>query len=668
MPVLFLDFETRSRVNLKTAGAYRYAEDASTEALCAGWALDHGPVQRWHRGEPADWLLYAQHSDVTIVAHNAEFERLILKHLFHLDLPATRFRCTAALAARYGIPRSLDKAGKALGIEHLKDTKTGDRVIHKLCKPRPAGHLKGTFYEEDEVPDDYDDLADYNETDVEAMREIYYLLPALSDTEQALWELTVRMNDRGLPVDMPNVKRAHVLAADEQVRLEARWYELVGCGLKAHMKAREVLGMEAIHKLAVRNALRDPNLPAWKREALEIRQKAAKTSVAKLAALLQRTQRDNVYRGGLVYSGAERTQRWSGRGVQPQNLPVGFLADAMDLAFETLEAGAMELWYSDMLVTISEMLKGFFVGPFLVGDYSQIEARTLAWFAGQTDLVQAFADGRDVYCDMASIIYGTPITKKDFDEELRIAKRQLGKVTVLGCGYGLGAKTFQRQLDAKFAIDITLERAYEIIGAYRGRYQRIPDFWDTMERLYKVAVERDSKVITWENFRAGVRSQEFGGRKFAYIQMPSGRPLWYYQPKANIPDEWPDGTPKLSLGYKGRVVPKADKKNPEGTGSGRGGPTTAGGHHSRDGGQVFTYGGKLTENVVQAFSRDVMADAMLRLDKAGFPLVLTVHDEIVAQAGADGLPEFKRIMEKAPEWAEGLPIAVEAFATRRYHK
>lgn len=640
MVPFFIDFETRSRLNLKQVGAHRYAEDPSTEVLRASWAGLHGEARRWRPNDPTteDWMRYVDDPAVTIVAHNAEFERLILKYKFGRDLPARRFRCTSALCRRYGLPGKLELAGEALALEHKKDADAGRRLIQKLSKPR----RNGDWWEAEDCPEDFEELEEYNEGDVLAMREIYGILPPLSDREQAIWELTVRMNDRGLPVDMHEVKLAQDVVLAEKERLSKEWERLVGCKVGSP-KAAGLLGLSSLKKVEVRHALRRTDLSERQRRALEIRKEVARTSVRKLWRIERMVSADGRYRGALIYSGAERTQRWSGGGVQAHNLPRG-LGAGTDVAFEALHHDALGLLYDNLLRTVSEMLKGFFIGPYTIGDLAQIEARVAAWYAEQHDLVEAFRAGAEIYCDMASDIYGEPVAKPDYDHELHIPKRQLGKTVVLGAGYGLGGATLAHQLDEQYDVAIDTERAGDIIAIYRGKYPKIPLFWKNLENFVRHAIRENSSRIAFPGgkLHAGVR--EFKGRRFGYVELPSGRPIYYYQPVADQRvGKWPDGRPKVQMTYFGRNVYK-------------------GGLWER----VDTYGGKQTENVVQAFSRDLLAGMLLDMDAAGMEPVLSVHDEGVNRHGSP--QELLEIMTRVPEYAEGLPISAETYRAARYRK
>jgi DNA polymerase len=446
------------------------------------------------------------------------------------------------------------------------------------------------------------------------------------------------MNRRGLAVDRASVAAMRRVTAQAEQDLEAQWRALVGVPPRSP-RAREALGRPSLAKDAVRRALRNSKVQGKTREALLIRQKLARSSVRKLDALITRTSGDGRLRGSLVYAGAERTGRWSSAGVQLQNLPRGMGA-RQDLAFAALkEPAAFEMLYGhDLLNTVSEMLRGVFVGPYIVGDWSQIEARALAYLAGEQALVAEFARGEDVYSNMAADIYGAPVQKGDKDLGLGVEKRQVGKVAVLGCGYGLGWKKLAEQMEAMFDVNVEAPTAQHIVSAYRERYPNIPSFWYWLEQLATTAIrQRPEAVLRSSRCPAlGAGWLDLGANRcFLFIELPSKRRLYYFNPRITN-----DG----GLTYFGRNL-------------------YAGGRW----GEVLTYGGKLTENVVQAYSRDVMAHAMLQM--ADWNPVLTVHDEIVIEPnGAVAEDAVRELMTRRPAWAPGLPLAAEVFTTRRYRK
>jgi DNA polymerase len=373
MTKLYLDFETRSEVDLPACGAYVYADDPSTKILCAAFAVEDGPIELIPYGYgdsvfTKTWVLHHGFGgmlvdpDIRIVARNAEFERNIIRGVLGLDLPASKFICTAAQSARAGLPRSLDQSGTLLAMDEKKD-QGGSRLIAKLCKPRrPSKENPDRFWEPHTAREDFEALYEYCVQDVRTDREIHKLLPPIGEKEQAIWELTVKMNDRGVKVDTEAVPLAIAAANAETQRLAARWYDVTGVEHGSVVAGAEAVGLTDLTKATVRKALAgdlDPHV----REALEIRQKIAKSSLAKLQAFLDRTSKDGRIRGNLVYSGAERTARWSGYGVQPQNMPRGPGEEEMTKQFEALRAGRLEeVAGGDVLGTISGMLRGLFTG------------------------------------------------------------------------------------------------------------------------------------------------------------------------------------------------------------------------------------------------------------------------------------------------------------------
>lgn len=636
MRYFYLDFETRSTVDLRRVGTYRYAEDPTTEAICASYAIDDGPVVLWRAGEPATWLAEAARADTLIVAHNAEFEREILANVFKTRFPPSKFRCTAAQAANCGLPRKLETVGEVVGLEHLKKAEAGHRLVLKLSRPRrKSKDNSDTYWTPETAPEDFAEFEDYNIGDVEAERELHRLLPPLSDREQRLWELTVEMNEGGVRLDTDLLGWMEKAAAEETARLSAQWLELTGLA-PGSPKAAAKLGLKSLAKLAVRQALRRRDLPPVVREALKVRQMLARTSLRKMPTMRAQLCRDGKLRGAMVYGGAERTLRWAGGGVQLHNFPRGLGAKQAE-ALEALARGVLPLVYEDVLRTLSDLLKALLTGPFLIGDFGQIEARDLAWLAGDKKLLADFANGVDIYCGMASKIYGHTVTKADKDPVLKIDKRQLGKMAILGCGYGMGAKKFTAQAEKDYDVLLDEETAQRAVDGYRAQFPLVAGpggLWNVLERGFRQAVLTKARRIQVGPVKMG--ALDVGGRPFTYIELPSGRRLMYLRPAVEAG----------RISYEGRDL------------------------LSHKWTRIESYGGRLTENVDQADSRDIMADRMLALRAAGFRLGWTVHDEIVAHDDGqkDGLAEFEQMMKTAPEWHAGIPLAVEAFSTWRYRK
>jgi DNA polymerase len=659
--LLFLDFETRSLADLPSVGAYRYAAHPSTSVICAAYAV--GDLSVGLVTAPSAIQFMFDIGNVTVVAHNAEFEKSILREVLGIDLPIDRFVDTAAMAARMSLPRKMEDLAKYFGLD-TGAKEEGKLSIQRLCKP-----WKGKFIERDERPDLFAKLEARCVQDVELTRTIYHRLLALEPLERRIWQCTIEMNERGLRIDRAAIAPAQAILAKESEPLVAEFTALTGYKVKSYAKVAQMLGLPNTRKPTVRKALRGETIE-WEDEhegekvtkrfhptpgklrALEIFQALSKSSVAKLEAMLDRMGEDDRVRGSFLYCGADRTGRWSANGLQPQNFPRGLGHDT-EVAFAAMFAGVLEEMFVGMprthpeppltpTSTIANMLRGFIVGPLIVGDLSQIEARALNWLAGQQDTVEIFATGGDPYCAMASRIYGRPISKKHDPDE-----RFMGKQAVLGAGYGLGAGGFQYMLDDIYDRQIDIEFAQQVVDAYRAASPKVTAFWKRLnDGFMHVVRSRRERVQVTGNIAMGMT--KVGGKDYAFIELPSSRKLYYAEPKIVLKTpRWKGAEPREVVEYWGRDLKK-------------------GGAWCR----VTTYGGKLAENVTQAFSRDVIAFGMLNLRDAGFHLNGTVHDELIAEdePTPENVKRFHDILVQVPEWAPGLPLEAEVFAGARYRK
>lgn len=431
MSYLYVDIETRSDLDVTKVGAFAYAEHVSTEMLCIAAALDDEPIVVTKRVDVPLWMPPA---GVTLVSHNNDFEREVFRAA-GLDVDAWEWLDTAALAARMSLPRSLEDLGKFFWPDDpaMHKDMVGNRVMKKLARRR----TNGEWWTEETKPEDFETLYAYCAKDVEVMRRVHKRLMALEPGEHRIWQMTRRMNERGVKIDTGSIAPAQEALAAYSAPLAAEFRQITGVPVKSPAAAAQVLGLEDMRKPTVRKALRRDDLdPAFHR-ALEIHTQLSRSSTAKLSAMERRVSKDGRLRGAMVYCGAERTGRWSSMGVQLQNFPRG-LGTETDLAFQALHAGVLDIVFTGMerpapqkpldpVGAVAEMLRGYLVGPFVVGDLAQIEARVLGWLAGQEDLVKTFAEGGDPYCTMASAIFGKTVTKKDKDE------RFIGKTIVLGC-------------------------------------------------------------------------------------------------------------------------------------------------------------------------------------------------------------------------------------------
>lgn len=644
MPHVFLDFEAFSYVDLKMVGSYKYAEDPTTEALCYAIAVDDSPVSlaipdaldrlTFPRDIPDDWIF---------VAHNIEMEKNILRSKFEIDIPFERWIDTAALAARMSLPRSLEELALffSLDVGAKQDANTA-RKGDSVCRPRPPSkHNPATRWTPATKPEAFTALYERCKLDVELCRTVFKRLLQHEENERAIWLLTMKMNQQGVKVDLDSIPDALEVLRKDGDPLIAEFAELTGgLKVKSYVKVAELLGMQGCDRPQVREALKNKNLDPRKRRILEIIQALSKASPSKLDAMVNRAHSDNRVRGSFLYAGAERTLRWSSSGVQFQNFKRG-LGKEMDLAFRALRTGMLERVFDGAprvppdppltpTGTVAEMLKGFILGPHFHGDLAQIEARVIAWYAGDEEQLQLFRNKGDPYCSLASDIFGEKVTKADKE------RRFIGKQGELSCGFGVGADKFQWNLFDKFDVEISDDFSKHIVATYRKRHPKIVAFWGRVEKGFvHVVATKTPRVRVTRNLWMGY--VKISGQNFAYIELPNGRKM-YYADAQLLP-----GKRGPQVAYYGR-----DQFHPGWT-------------------LITTYGGKIAENVTQAFAREIIAAAMLRLDAAGYVLEMTVHDAVAAvDDGTKTLQDFTNRMKEVPPYAEGLPIEVDTSRSVRY--
>ena len=650
---LHIDFETRSTVDLRKTGVYRYAEDPTTEVILACWALDDGPVQTWFAFQgvwtdpspcPKDLADLLADPKVTVVAHNAGFERAMLEYILGprhgWPVPAlTRWDDTAARAARQALPRSLEGAADALGLAVSKD-KEGKMLMLRMCRPRSVAPDGAITWWEDE--DRMQRLAAYCATDVEVERELDHTLRQLSDEERRIWWLTEAVNDRGVRIDDTFAQHAIALANEAQGVLNRELEVLTGGAVKTASQMFQLKEWllaqgfsifegedESLNKKAIENLLKQ-DLPDNVKAVLKIRRDGGKSSVAKYQAMVDRVSADGRVRGNLMYHGAS-TGRWSGAGVQLQNLPRDTVKD-WDWSRDHLHPIS-----KDTLGQLSRMIRGTICAAprhrLVWADYAAIEARGVAWLAGQKNLVNQFAHNGKVYEEMAAAIFDVPA--QDIGKDSK--ERFLGKTVILGCGYSMGAQKF-RQSCAAMGTDISEELAQRAVSTYREHYSKIPLLWNRLNDAAMAAVQNPRVETEYQ----GVSFFSDGG--WLLIRLPSGRKLFYRSPRI-VSFTGPFGT-RPAIEYMA-VNSMTKKWGPE-----------------------RTFGGKLTENIVQGICRDLIATAMLSLEVANYRVIASVHDEVICELpdGFGTQEEMKKIMCRVPDWAVGFPIAAEAKEGFRYGK
>jgi DNA polymerase len=665
MRKITIDFETRSACDLKTAGAWKYAAHPSTEIICLAVKPDNMTPYLW---APDKFLHYKPvsvcslnfdeiediiyQSDI-IEAHNVTFERAIWHHVMagrhgFSDLPVEKLRCSAAKAAAYALPRDLAGAGEALGLATTKDQE-GHRLMLKLCKPRQprkaerdANPLHDLEYYWHETPDEIRRLMQYCVQDVEAEYSLSETLRDLQPRELRIWQVDQEINARGIYADVDAALSAIDMINRHKTQQENRSKEIAGVGPRQVAKLLEWVNsqgvqLENMQAETIRQAL-TADLPPAVREVLEIRQSLSKSSTAKYEAILKRAGTDNRIRDSLLYCGAPRTGRWAGRGIQPQNMPRGVFQD-VDNALDLIRNGNMDLLqllFGDPMESASTCIRSILCAApghdLICADFASIEAIGLAYLAGEQKVLDAFMRRLDLYKVAAQAVYS-----KMYDE-INKDERQIGKVVVLACGYQGRIGAFQ-SMARGYGVHVADERAAEIVDEWRRNNSAIVDFWGQVENAAFIALRNPGQTAQYRNIQYLYTPEPAPG--FLCCKLPSGRILYYAHPIIKEEEGWGKQITYMGLDS-----------------------------YTYKWSRLKTYGGKLVENIVQAFCRDILADAMLRVDRAGYQIVLSVHDEIVSEvpAGQGDLDEYCSLMEEPPVWAPDMPIRAEGWIGKRYKK
>jgi DNA polymerase len=683
--VKHLDFETRSRVDLKKVGLWAYALHPSTQITCFTIS-DGGKVRRTYRGleRKFDWTGVTTEigAQDMVIAHNAPFEYAIWNLIGHRrhGWPArwapSLWRCTMARALAGGLPADLDSLGRVLRIRTPKDL-DGKKAMLRTCKPLPDG----TF---DESPEVFETLYKYNGTDVQAEEEVDALLPDLAPQEWKVWELDLEINRRGVAIDKPFAECAATLSDWMVNALNKRLQALTGgvvdkatqvTALKYYLKDAHGIVRDSLDKESVTDLMLDPTLPQLAREVLSVRRQVGKkNSVAKYSAALTMACPDGRVRGLLQYHAAH-TGRWGGRGLQPQNFPKGWgkseqQTRAISIITGRTEGATLIGEYGDKAMdALSNSLRGLFVaapGKTLVcADFNAIEARVLFWLAGEESALAAYRRGESPYLDMGASLYGRPITKHGDPQEYDIAKR-----TVLGCGYGMGWRKFRDNIYSETAkagspVLISEALARRAVTTYREKYAKVRSLWYEMERAAINAVQNPGRSFACAGGKVlwGLTQD----RRFLACRLPSGRFLRYWHPC--VVEAWRTFCEDLNcvhwLNDDPSVCPQRKKVRQlayEGVNP-----------YTKQWGRIHVYGGLLVENVDQGTSRDLLAHGMLNVN-GPYPVLLTIHDEVLSEAEADPtddkdtLADFVEKMTTLPAWAKGCPVAAEGWIGGRYRK
>ncbi len=734
-----IDFETRSACNLKKHGSWRYSKHPTTEAMCLAYKLPgYRKTALWHvahpqhlisESEPPEDLFAFIQAGGLVEAHNAFFERVIWMHVMVArhgwpGMPHLQWRCSAAKACAAALPRALEKAADAMRLPVRKDM-DGHKLMLKMSKPRKPRKAEVEKWAIDhgdnpmpllwhETEEDVVRQWAYCRNDVEVEEALSLSIRDLDPGELALWQMDQALNERGTRFDLPLAKAALEVAELWKTELNAELESLTGIS-SATKRARVKAWLQESENVLVPNTAADTfewylergGVSGRARRVMEITMDVNRTSTRKYSAMLNNADPDDWrIRDLLMFCGAG-TGRWASRGVQIHNLPARDLiikTDDFDFAAECVTSRDID-WcramYGDVMRLLSHLLRGTIVSrpgwDLVVADYSAIEARGVLWLAGAEPALEVFRRGGDIYCDMATGIYGYEVLKGKHKKE-----RQFGKQSILGLGYGMGFVTFlltcrtygihfsradvirimglqrldkyekwvrnfvfydrqasqhktrdaqgklqakrvrRRLMDAREdpeGVIHELALMKHTVDVYRNRYPQVKQMWKDQETAAIRAVRSDERVecgrVAW-----------FVENDFMYCELPSGRLLSYREPEIKeVETSW--GEKRDGLRY----------MHVDGT--------------TRQWRRTATYGGKLVENITQAVARDILANAMMLADEhPSYLPVMHVHDELVCEVRENegSLEEFEELMSSVPAWAHGCPIGAEAERYKRYRK
>lgn len=732
---LFIDHESFSAADLKKCGSYAYAEHQTTEIMLTTYAFDDGPVYCYDATDggqmPRDLRralrLFARgytgdDGPRMVGANYLGFDRLLLRECWGYDITPRNIIDTMVLAFRHALPGSLAAQCEVLGVsEDLAKDKAGKALIQRFCKPTPKNY-KVRRYDSTTHPQEWRQFVAYAKSDITSMREVFYRIPQWGNSsfEDEVLAVDQLINDRGFYVDTALAEAAIAAVKKHKAELQAEAAEKWGAGLTGAafipllQELAPAFDIPNAQKSTLNDLLADEDLPDDARTLIEMRLGASSTASTKYNPLLLGLSRDGRRRGCIQYGGASRTLRFAGKAFQPQNLARGYFSgEELDLGISALLKGRAH-WLFDVSKLTASTVRGCIIPEagkkLVVADYSNVEGRGLAWLAGEETALATFREGTDIYKVLASSMF------KVAYEAVTKDQRQVSKAAVLGLGYGGGVGAFcqfaknlgldlhklAEDMDGSFPDHIwaAARKGFEyariqeknkrgfagkkperpsydlpkkvwltcdsIKRMYREANPAIARFWRELDDGVMLAVKNPGKVY-WAGApvrangdkaikitRTFTRDDE--GKKvpgwWLKLELPSGRVLSY--PGVGISVE--------------KVVDEDDAERPEYRERVR---YMGQNQTTRQWQKIYTYGGKLAENVTQALCRDMLAFALVGVERAGWPIVLHVHDEIVTDVPNEpqySAAELERLMCELPDWAEGFPLAAEGQELSRYAK
>lgn len=648
MTFLYLDTEVftgNKDVDLRTVGHAKNARDPETEVMLVLYAVDDEAPQCWDvtqsKAMPEALRQRLDDPETRVVIHNAPYDLAQLQHSMPepVTIDLAQVIDTSVLARMLGMPPSLGDLGEALGLdEDQQKLKDGKRLIQKFCKYRTVqANNPIKRWTRETAPADWDKFIAYGLNDVVAMREIYQKLPKIQTVfEKTIWMTDQVINERGIYIDIPLIQKALAIVSRLTEAYNQDVYRLTG-GYVETLAQRDKLvewmelqGImtQGVTKGDIQNLLDRNDLPSIVREVCELRKKSSKTSTAKLKKMMQAVCEDSRVRGTLQYYGASRTGRWAGRLIQIQNFARGTIKPQhIDTAIDSVLYDVTDLMYADPMAALSSILRGTIAAQpghkLLVTDLSGIEARVLCWLVDDQKSLDIFRNDIDIYIHAASGIFDKPM------EQITKDDRAIGKVAILALGYQGGVNAFNN-MAAVYQVQLPDEVVEDTVRQWRKANPKIVAFWKHTEQLIK------DTLLSGKPGRYGkIEAHTKDG--FLYLKLPSGRRLSYCDARV-INDK---------ITYKG--VDQFTRKWVD----------------------IESYGGKFVENITQAVARDILAEALLRSEQQGYPLVAHVHDEIIAEVPdtADySIADLDAILTTVPTWATDLPLAAKGDEMYRYRK
>lgn len=672
-----LDFETKATVDLRRTGVYPYAEHPHTDVWVMSFAFGEEEPQRWYPGQKFPSRL-RQHieSGGVLRAWNVSFESTIWELIMvprygAPPVPANSWHDTAAEAAAMALPRDLERAARVTKVAEQKDS-GGYKLMLKMTRPtnKKAVEQDGAEPTWNDSKEDLENLSAYCDQDVRTERAMVKVVRRLTPREREIYLMDGRINRRGVAIDRRLILAAQEIVETATQAADDEIFRITKGEVQSVSQAgriRDWLEVESIAKPALKAMLEGP-LEEDERQVLQIRSNVGRSSVAKLQSMLDYAGSDDRMRWLLFYHAAG-TGRWGGKGPQPQNFPRGGEIKGLDI--ESAITLVLNKDYAAIeklgppVIVIMELLRSMMFAPegreLIAADFSAIEARVLNWLAGQDDMVALFRKydaaspedkpNFDPYRVNAARIYNIPLA-----EVQKFPHRHTGKFQELGCGFGMGAGAAVEQGKDVYQIDLTLEKAEEIVNDYRASHDKVVQFWADANNAVIGAVDNPGLPFRFGDMG---RLTAIMAGAYLYIGLPSGRPLVYASPTVKIQEikvpelRTESGEVRAAYSFYKRGVDFLGVNSV-----------------TKQWGKQRLYGGLIVENIVQAVSRDLLAEGMLRGEVAGYIPILSVHDENVAEVaeGFGSVEEFERILSELPSWAIGCPVAAEGWRGKRYRK